>query len=334
MTEATQKIKITRGMTPLLLCVALCFGLAGCASYRSDSWYDSDKNTSQKSASKNGGSGGGVWWRLRDKLDRRPEAVKAREAGKITKSGLIIIGKGDTYYSLSQQYEVPLRALLDANNAQPPYVLSPGDRVRLPQQAFYVVKRQDTLYSISRAHDTDVAKLAQLNGLRKPYTINVGQRLQIPGLTKSATQSASNTSTSRASRKPAAMPDAPKRVGRFLVPVKGKIISSFGPKEGGLHNDGINIAARAGTSIRAAENGVVVYTGNELRGYGNLLLIRHRGGWVTAYAHTSKFLVKPGAKVKQGDIIAEVGSSGNVERPQLHFELRKGTRAVNPQSLI
>jgi murein DD-endopeptidase MepM/ murein hydrolase activator NlpD len=130
------------------------------------------------------------------------------------------------------------------------------------------------------------------------------------------------------------MPSAPKRVGRFLVPVKGSIISGYGPKDGGLHNDGINIAAREGAPIRAAENGVVVYTGNELRGYGNLLLIRHSGGWVTAYAHTSKFLVKPGARVKQGEVVAEVGRTGNVDRPQLHFELRKGTRAVNPQSLI
>ena len=94
------------------------------------------------------------------------------------------------------------------------------------------------------------------------------------------------------------------------------------------------LRAREGAPIRAAENGVVVYTGNELRGYGNLLLIRHSGGWVTAYAHTSKFLVKPGAQVKQGMLSPRSGRTGNVERPQLHFELRKGTRAVNPQSLI
>jgi murein DD-endopeptidase MepM/ murein hydrolase activator NlpD len=209
--------------------------------------------------------------------------------------------------------------------------LSPGDRVSLPTQAFYEVKKKDTLYSISRSHKTDVATLAKLNGLSKPFTISVGQRLQIPGL-KPAQPAV--VQTSRPATKPTKMPSAPKRVGRFLVPVKGAIISSFGPKDGGLHNDGINIAAREGAPIRAAENGVVVYTGNELRGYGNLLLIRHSGGWVTAYAHTSKFLVKPGAQVKQGDVVAEVGRTGNVDRPQLHFELRKGTRAVNPQSLI
>jgi murein DD-endopeptidase MepM/ murein hydrolase activator NlpD len=280
-----------------------------------------------------------IWSRVRETLDRRPEAQKAKQAAKARSSaqssagGLITVQKGDTYYSLSQRHGVPLRALLEANKARPPYVLSPGDRVRLPTQAFYEVKKKDTLYSISRSHNTDVATLAKLNGLRKPFTISVGQRLQIPGLKASPVQAVAKALTP-APAKPKTMPTAPKRVGRFLVPVKGAIISSFGPKDGGLHNDGINIAAREGAPIRAAENGVVVYTGNELRGYGNLLLIRHSGGWVTAYAHTSKFLVKPGARVKQGDVVAEVGRTGNVDRPQLHFELRKGTRAVNPQSLI
>jgi murein DD-endopeptidase MepM/ murein hydrolase activator NlpD len=101
-----------------------------------------------------------------------------------------------------------------------------------------------------------------------------------------------------------------------------------------LHNDGINISAPIGTPIKASENGVVVYTGNQLRGYGNLILVRHSGGWVSAYAHTSKFLVQAGDKVKQGEVIAQVGQSGSVSRPQLHFELRKGTRAVDPKSLI
>ena len=135
-------------------------------------------------------------------------------------------------------------------------------------------------------------------------------------------------------KKPTRLAAAPRRVGRFRVPVKGPVISDYGPKQGGLHNDGINIAARSGTPIVAAENGVVVYAGNELRGYGNLLLIRHSDGWVTAYAHASKFNVKPGDRVRQGDKVAEVGQTGNVDSPQLHFELRKGTRAVNPKSLI
>ncbi len=118
--------------------------------------------------------------------------------------------------------------------------------------------------------------------------------------------------------------------GKFLWPVNGKIVSPFGPKDGGLHNDGINIAAPLGTPIHAADNGVVVYAGNELRGFGNLLLVRHADGWVSAYAHCDALLVKRGDNVKRGQVIARVGQSGNVTAPQLHFELRRGAEAVDP----
>jgi murein DD-endopeptidase MepM/ murein hydrolase activator NlpD len=118
--------------------------------------------------------------------------------------------------------------------------------------------------------------------------------------------------------------------GKFLWPVSGKIVSPFGPKEGGLHNDGINVAAPLGTPVRAAENGVVVYAGNELRGFGNLLLVRHADGWVSAYAHCDALLVKRGDQVKRGQVIARVGQTGSVGAPQLHFELRKSGQAVDP----
>ena len=337
-----------------LVTIAMTIALVSCGPLQSGKWYDSESDVpprpiaaKPKPEKKEKDEAGEpdrvsqIWSRVRNALDRRPEAQKRKDATKAraaiqkTARGLLVVQKGDTYYSLSQTHKVPLRALLEANNARPPYVLSTGDRVTLPTQAFYEVKKKDTLYSISRSHKTDVATLAKLNGLKKPFTISVGQRLQIPGVKAAAPKPQAAVAQARQpAAKPTKMQSAPKRVGRFLVPVKGAIISSFGPKDGGLHNDGINIAAREGAPIRAAENGVVVYTGNELRGYGNLLLIRHSGGWVTAYAHTSKFLVKPGARVKQGDVVAEVGRTGNVERPQLHFELRKGTRAVNPQSLI
>ena len=118
--------------------------------------------------------------------------------------------------------------------------------------------------------------------------------------------------------------------GKFLWPVSGKIVSPFGPKEGGLHNDGINVAAPLGTPVRAAENGVVVYAGNELRGFGNLLLVRHADGWVSAYAHCDALLVKRGDAVRRGQDIARVGQTGSVGAPQLHFELRKSGQAVDP----
>ena len=109
------------------------------------------------------------------------------------------------------------------------------------------------------------------------------------------------------------------------------MISGFGATGKGRHNDGINIAAPRGTPVKAAENGVVAYAGNELRGFGNLLLIKHDGGWVTAYAHNEALLVRRGDRVRKGQTIARVGSSGGVSTPQLHFELRRGKNAVDPR---
>ncbi len=134
---------------------------------------------------------------------------------------------------------------------------------------------------------------------------------------------------------PSQLPDpAPRATSRFAWPIAGKVIASFGPAGGGLHNDGINIAAPAGSEVRAADNGVVAYAGNELRGFGNLLLIKHADGWTTAYAHNEKLLVKRGDTVKQGQAIATVGRTGNVDTPQLHFEVRKGTQAMNPMEFL
>jgi murein DD-endopeptidase MepM/ murein hydrolase activator NlpD len=117
-------------------------------------------------------------------------------------------------------------------------------------------------------------------------------------------------------------------------PLRGKIISGFGPKQNGLKNEGINIAVPEGTNIQAAEGGVVAYAGNELKGYGNLVLIRHEGGYVTAYAHAAKLLVKKGDLVKRGAIIAVAGQTGAVQSPQLHFEVRKGATALDPQKFL
>jgi murein DD-endopeptidase MepM/ murein hydrolase activator NlpD len=133
---------------------------------------------------------------------------------------------------------------------------------------------------------------------------------------------------------PAVPQPAPLTGGQFLWPVNGKIIAGFGPREGGLHNDGLNIAAPLGTPVRAAENGVVAYAGNELRGFGNMLLIRHADGWMSAYAHADTLLVKRGDNVVRGQTIARVGQTGNVSSPQLHFELRRGADAVDPMKYL
>ncbi len=122
--------------------------------------------------------------------------------------------------------------------------------------------------------------------------------------------------------------------GRFAWPVQGRVVSGFGSKGGGLVNDGMNIAAPRGTPVRAAADGTVIYAGNEVRGFGNLVLVRHEGGWVTAYAHNDRVLVRQGHTVRTGEEIARVGSTGAVGAPQLHFQVRRDGKPVDPAAYL
>ena len=117
---------------------------------------------------------------------------------------------------------------------------------------------------------------------------------------------------------------------KFRWPARGKVIAAFGKRTDGTHNDGINIAVPQGTDVHAAESGRVAYAGNELKGYGNLVLIRHDNGWVSAYAHADQILVKRDDVVRRGQVIAKAGKTGTVDQPQLHFELRQGAKPVDP----
>ncbi|HXZ45508.1 MAG TPA: M23 family metallopeptidase, partial [Pseudolabrys sp.] len=120
----------------------------------------------------------------------------------------------------------------------------------------------------------------------------------------------------------------------FRWPVRGRVITGFGSKPNGTQNDGINLAVPEGTPIKAADDGVVAYAGNELKGYGNLVLIRHANGYVSAYAHASEITVKRGDTIKRGQVIAHAGQTGNVTSPQLHFEIRKGSTPVDPTQYL
>lgn len=238
------------------------------------------------------------------------------------------VSKGDTVYGLSRRYGVPVRSVIAANNLHPPYTIHVGQRIRVPEPSAHVVAKGDTVYAISRRYGVDLARLTRANGLGPPYTIHVGQRIRIPGNGGGTTQVASTEATAKPPKPPT--PPPPAGSGRFHWPIQGTILSSFGGKDGGMRNDGINIAAQRGEKVRAAEHGVVAYAGNGIQGYGNLLLIKHEGGYMTAYGHNDALLVDRGQRVRQGEVIARVGSSGNVGSPQLHFELRKGKQAIDP----
>jgi murein DD-endopeptidase MepM/ murein hydrolase activator NlpD len=127
---------------------------------------------------------------------------------------------------------------------------------------------------------------------------------------------------------------APTADGQFMWPLNGRVISGFGETAAGERNDGINIATSEGEPIHAAAAGTVSYAGDELKSYGNLVLIRHDGNYVTAYAHASRLVVSRGDRVEKGQIIGYAGSTGDVHTPQLHFEIRRGVHPIDPRPLL
>lgn len=260
----------------------------------------------------------------------------------------------ETVYDIARNKRLSAEVIIAANNLRPPYDLTPGQTLKLPAQRLYTVLRGDTLYGIARQLNVGSSELVKANRLQPPYPIYAGQQLVIPGRVRQAQVAARDTSppatasggvtvrplqpvTTTGTRtatavSPARLPQPAPLAGggRFLWPIEGRIIAGFGPQAKGQHNDGIKIAVAEGTPVRVTENGVVAYAGDALRGYGNLLLVKHSGGWVSAYAHNSQLLARRGDRVQRGQVIAKSGSTGNVTTPQLHFELRRGRKAVDP----
>ncbi len=221
------------------------------------------------------------------------------------------------------------------------------------------VAKGDTLYSLSRKYETPVNDLAVMNKVSAPFTLSVGQKIKVPKLKSVKTQPAvvekkvEQTKTAKSEKKPnTKVQEKPKEIkksvetknttqkiaarssSKFSWPVRGAILSGYGPKNGGLVNDGINISAPLGTIVKAAENGVVAYAGNEVKGMGNLIIIQHSDGWMTVYAHLNSMDVRRGARVSVGQAIGKIGKTGKVDKPQLHFEIRKGTKSYNPTNYL
>jgi murein DD-endopeptidase MepM/ murein hydrolase activator NlpD len=233
----------------------------------------------------------------------------------------------------------------------------------------HVVNHGDTLLSIARRNHVSVPELAKANNIDPTAKLKLGMKLIVPGAKTAAAvppavvasaqpaavaappatklavvtpdpqqkarlAQAAPTAEDVATENPVKAADATGALPTFRWPVRGKVITSYGAKTNGKANDGINLAVPEGTPVKAAEDGVVAYSGNELKGYGNLVLVRHSNGYVTAYAHASELLVKRGDTIKRGQIIAKSGQSGEVGSPQLHFEIRKGSSPVDPLQFL
>ncbi len=263
-----------------------------------------------------------------------PAARSTTRMGGYTK---VRVRKGDTVYAIARRHGTSPKAVISANGLRRPYRLKVGQRLRVPTARTHVVVKGDTGYSISRRYGVDLTALMRMNRIGRPYRLRVGKVLKLPRQTRAPIMVAQRRSASPVpGNKPRrSTPPPPPRSGAgFAWPAHGKVISAYGSKAGGLHNDGINIRLASGTPVRATDAGTVVYAGNELKGYGNLVLIRHTGGWVSAYGHNQSLLVSRGEQVRRGQTISRAGATGNVGEPQLHFELRKGSRAVDPQRYL
>jgi murein DD-endopeptidase MepM/ murein hydrolase activator NlpD len=267
-----------------------------------------------------------------------------------------------------QQLVIPRRAVAHAQ--QPVLSAAPATKTAaaLPSSV-HVVAPGDTLMNLSRRHNITAAQLAAANRLPVTAQLKIGDKINIPG-GKGAVASAvpvpqaakpasvaaapvaakpvtvaqvepvqkariaTETKDIPEAQSPVKAAEATNALPTFRWPVRGRVITGYGAKTNGKQNDGINVAVPEGTPVKAAEDGVVAYSGSELKGYGNLILVRHSNGYVTAYAHASELMVKRGDTIKRGQVIAKSGQTGEVGSPQLHFEIRKGSSAVDPLQFL
>jgi len=233
-------------------------------------------------------------------------------------AGVHVVNKGDTLRSIAHRNHIPVAALARANNLDQSAKLSLGMKLTVPG-----AKTAATAPAVAPASAAPAAPANKTVATAQPQSA----RLVQPTANVEQAAAAPETPAVKPSEATGALPT-------FRWPVRGKVITSYGSKTNGKANDGINVAVPEGTPVKAAEDGVVAYSGNELKGYGNLVLVRHSNGYVTAYAHASELLVKRGDPIKRGQVIAKSGQSGEVGSPQLHFEIRKGSSPVDPLQFL
>ena len=228
-----------------------------------------------------------------------------------------VVAPGETLMALSRKYQKPLAELAKANKIEPHTLVKVGDRIVIPG-----------------VRGTQAALKPAATVAEQPKPAAAPKVVTVPAA-PAATPSAAMVTPAAHEHEPAkAKADVTAGLPKFRWPVNGRVITAFGPKPSGQQNDGINVSVPEGTPIKAAEDGVVAYAGNELKTYGNLVLVRHSNGYVTAYAHASEIMVKRDDPVKRGQIIAKAGQTGNVAAPQLHFEIRKGSTPVDPAPFL
>lgn len=250
-----------------------------------------------------------------------------------------LVKKGETLFSIAKLYQLKVEDLAKQNHIAKPYHLKLNQKIHISSTQLAQPINQNQSAKPVQTNNTNHQE--NINDENKNLANNQNQQSitksnnnsteltkdnnssQVSTTTENNTVIDSNLENSIANKK-----------NKFLWPVRGQVVSKFGPKKGGLYNDGINIKAKEGLTVGASEDGIVAYAGSELKGYGNLVIIKHANSWITAYAHLKEFSVNKGQKVLKAQKIGSVGSSGHVSFPQLYFGLRKGRDAVNPQEYL
>jgi murein DD-endopeptidase MepM/ murein hydrolase activator NlpD len=255
---------------------------------------------------------------------------------------VIVVERGQSLGRIAERYHVPKREIIEANHLKPPYNVEIGQRLVIPGgEPPPQMARANSVPLEGPPPQQQIARAPAVVPLDGPAPPPAAGTLRPPSAATApppGERSVADEARDDSAPPPAAAPAAPSseatHSGRFPWPVRGNVISTYGREGSGGKNDGINIAAPLGAPVRAIEGGEVAYSGNELKGYGNLVLIKHADGLISAYAHCQELLVKKGDKVAAGEVIARVGTTGGVKEPQLHFELRRGQHPVDPKEFL
>lgn len=280
-----------------------------------------------------------------------PAPAPVAHTAPATGENVHVVAPGESLIGLSRRYGITLATLARHNGISPYTRVSVGDRIKVPgnsrqaaaqplrQTAPQMQQPQPQRYAaaapapqVTRPQTTAPQAASWPNNApSQPRTIPI-DRAPVAEPTQSVRMVSQEMPKAEPAPEKAAEPAGSLQT--FRWPVHGRVIAGFGSKPNGTQNDGINIAVPEGTQVKAADDGVVAYAGNELKGYGNLVLVRHANGYVSAYANASELLVKRGDTIKRGQVIALSGQTGNVTSPQLHFEIRKGSTPVDPTKYL
>ncbi len=295
----------------------------------------------------------------------RPVTPDAREIADTS----YVVRPGDTLRGVADRTGAGSEAIARANGLTPPYVIKAGQTLTIPGGRYHLVRSGESGIAIARAYGVEWSRIVEANGLTEPFVLRAGQRIVIPGAaTRTATGAPVSSAAERAAAfkldvddiltggepalatnqapaKPSPTPSrvlpptavvaAPTRLrSGFAWPVDGKVVKRFGAGSSGERNDGIKIAVPIGTPIKATADGVVAYVGDGIAALGGLVIVKHGDGWTSVYGHASKLTVQRGQSVKRGQTLALSGQTGFADRPELHFELRRGRQPVDPLSQL